>query len=247
MLLSRMRERASPPPAAAEPTGLYRFVTIARDVGSEGDEVASGLAQRLQWHVFDKEIVDSIAEDSHVRQGLVRELDERSQGLVQDMVERLLHMAEGISFGNMEYHKALIKTLAYLAARGNAVIVGRGSAFALQGEPGLHLRVVASLETRVMRMAQRWEVKPEEAKRRMQQIDAGRHGFVQRHFGQNIDDPLFYDAIINTDRMSVEDAVRCLLGLIRQPGQIPQGLSPSGAHAAATNAGRGNPRLEQRL
>ncbi len=217
MLLSRVREQATHRREIRNPETLYRFITIARDVGSMGDTVAAGLAQHLGWHVFDKEIVDFIAEDNHVRDDLVRELDERSQSLIHDMVQRLLLMAEGISFGNEEYHEALLRTLAYLATRGGAIIIGRGGAYALQGGPGLHVRVIASAETRVCRLAARWMVSPEEARRRMHEIDVQRRGYIQHHFRQNLDLPHFYNLICNTDHMTTEQVIHAVLGLMTAP------------------------------
>ncbi len=217
MTLSRVREQASLQRSADESRDRCRFVTLTREVGALSKEVAAELAGRLHWQVFDNEIVNFIAEDNHVRAGLVRELDERSQGLVQDTVERLLLMAEGISFGNEEYHQALLKTLAYLATRGNAVILGHGSAFALQGEPGIHLRLTATPETRIKRLAQRWQISPHEAQKRMEQIDAERRGFIQHHFRRDVDDLRFYDAIFCTDRMSVDAIARAALELVKEP------------------------------
>lgn len=220
MLLSRVRDRGGPRPLEADPAAPYRFITMAREVGAEGDVVAAELAKHLNWGLFDKEIVDFIARDSHVRQDLVRELDERSQSLIHDTVQRLLLMAEGISFGNEEYHEALLKTLAYLAARGNAIIVGRGSAYALRGEPGLHVRIVASQDVRIGRLAKRWLVTPAEARRRMLHIDAERRSFIQHHFRQNIDDGRFYNAVINTDDLSIEQVVHAVLGMLSVPEHV---------------------------
>jgi cytidylate kinase len=247
MLLSRVRDYAAPPGSAPETTGSHRFLTIARDIGARGDEVASRLADHLHWQVFDKEIVDFIARDSRVRQDLVRELDERSQSLIHDMVERLLLMAAGISFGNEEYHKALLKTLAYLAARGKAIIVGRGSAYALQGEPGLHLRIIASQEVRVQRLVQQWQVRPEEARGRMLHVDAERRSFIQHHYRQNVDDPRGYDAIYNSDRLSVEEIVAAVLGLMVSPGHLRLTPEPSRQEVAlpGSNPAWGNPHPER--
>ncbi|MBZ5498017.1 MAG: cytidylate kinase-like family protein [Acidobacteriia bacterium] len=227
MLLSHVREKAAPRQVEAEPAASYRFITITRDVGALGDDVASGLAKHLDWHVFDREIVDHIAVHSHVRQDLVRELDERSQSLIHDTVARLLLMAEGISFGNEEYHEALLKTLALLAARGKAIIVGRGSAYALQGEPGLHLRVFASPEVRVRRLALRWQVTPEEARRRMEKIDIERRSFRQHHFRQSVEDLRFFDAVFDTDRMSVEQIVHAVLAMLTSPEHTRHAPEPS--------------------
>jgi hypothetical protein len=233
MLLSQVREKAGSHPAENEPARGHRFVTIARTVGSLGDEVAAELAARLRWHVFDREIVDTIAQNSHVRQDLVRELDERSQSLIHDTVARLLLMAAGMSFGKEDYHEALLKTLALLAARGEAIIVGRGSAFALHGEPGLHLRFAASPEVRVQRLALQWRLAPEAARRRMEQIDAERRDFVQHHFRQSHDDLGFYDAVFNTDRHTVQQIANAVMGMIHLPEQVPRFLEPASHGTAA--------------
>ncbi len=259
MLLSRVREQATHRREITNPETPYRFITIARDVGSMGDTVAAGLAQHLGWHVFDKEIVDFIAQDNHVREDLVRELDERSQSLIHDMVQRLLLMAEGISFGNEEYHEALLRTLAYLAARGHAIIIGRGGAYALQGGPGLHVRVIASAEKRVSRLAARWKVSPEEARRRMHEVDVQRRGYIQHHFRQNLDLPYFYDLICNTDHMTTEQAIHAVLGLMTVPRTefrtvevadvqtVPAGVPGVASlqeHPAIRSAGSGEPPLQ---
>ncbi len=233
MMLSRVREKARVQPAAEESPNRCRFITITREVGSLSNEAATELAARLHWQVFDNEIVNFIAEDNHVRASLVRELDEHSQGLVHDMVERLLLMAEGISFGNEEYHQALLKTLAYLAARGSAVILGHGSVFALQGEPGIHLSLTASPETRIKRLAQRWQVSPHEAKRRMEQIDDERRGFIQHHFRHDPDDVRFYDAIFSTDRLTVDAVVRATLELVKGPAP-GRSIAPSTSREASS-------------
>jgi hypothetical protein len=68
----------------------FRFLTIARDEGSLGNRVAQELSRRLGGHVFDKEIVTYIAKDSHDRENLVCQLDQKSQGLIQDAISRLL-------------------------------------------------------------------------------------------------------------------------------------------------------------
>jgi cytidylate kinase len=217
MLLNRVRGQLARRRSYKENPPLFRFITITRDIGALGDVVARELARHLNWQVFDREIVDFIAKDSRVRQDLVQELDERSQSLIHDTVERLLHMAQGISFGNQEYHEALLRTLAFLSARGEAILVGRGSAYALQGEPGLHLRFFASPEVRVERLAQRWNTTLDAARHRMEKIDAERRSFRQHHFHQHVDDLRFFSAIFNTDQLSVEQIVHAVLGIMNAP------------------------------
>jgi cytidylate kinase len=218
MLLARVRNQTARP-GVAEPASPIRFVTITRDVGALGDQVATALAEDLHWHLYDREIVDFIAQDSHVRQDLVRGLDERAQGMIHDTVQRFLLTSAGISFGNQEYHESLLKTLALVAARGEAVIVGRGGAYALQGEPGLHVRIFASPEVRARRLAERWQTSLEEARRRMEKIDAERRSFRLQHFRRHVDELRFFNAIFNTDDTSVDQVVRAIAPMITGLGR----------------------------
>jgi cytidylate kinase len=192
--------------------GRYRFLTITRDEGSLGNAVAQELARHLEWKVFDKEIVNYIAQNSHVRENLVRQLDEKSQSIVEDTILRFLRMPEGQSFGSEEYHAALLRTLAAIAAQGEAVILGRGSNVALHGdEHGLHVRITASPEIRAERLAQVWKSDMAEARRRIKEGDAERRNFLRHYFRQELDDPRFYDLVFNTDRLSMERVAAAVL------------------------------------
>jgi len=212
MLLSSVRQKGVQDSPTAEPARGIRFLTISRYVGSLGDPIASALASHLGWHVYDREIVDHIARNSHVRQSLVQELDERSQSLVHDTVQRFLEMIQGGSFGVEDYHGSLYKTLVFLGTRGKAILVGRGANFVLRGHPGLHVGILASPEVRVQRLCQIWNTTPDEARRRMRQCDSERRNFVHHHFKRDPDDPCSYDLVFNTDRLSLEQVVDSIKG-----------------------------------
>ncbi len=215
MLFRDAREKVGRPGAESAPSARHQFLTISRQIGSLGGAIVEEVAGNLCWRIYDKEIVDSIAQSAHVRQRLVEQLDEKAQNLVHETVRRLLRMAEGGSFGLEEYHEGLLRTLAGLAGQGNAILVGRGANFVLHGEKrGLHLRVVASDETRLERLRRRWNLSLSGALRRMREVDAERSSFVRRHFRHDIEDPRFYDLILNTDFLSPQQAVAAILAVI---------------------------------
>jgi cytidylate kinase len=196
----------------------HRFLTIARDAGSLGNEIAQELARRLGWHVFDKEIVTYIARNSHVRDNLVRQLDQKSQNLVQDAISRLLRMPEYASFGAEEYHKALLETLICLAKHGSAILVGRGANFVLrENAQGLNVRITASPEVRVQRLSTSWKATPEAARRHMEADDEERRKFINKYFKQDFDDISFYDIVFNTDRTSAERIASSILVFMNVP------------------------------
>jgi cytidylate kinase len=197
----------------------FRFLTIARDEGCLGNEIAQELARRLGWHVFDKEIVACIAKSSHVREIVVHQLDQKSQGLIEDAISRFLRMPEYASFGTDEYREALLRTLVSLAVHGSAILVGRGANFILrENEQGLNVRLTASSEVRIQRLSKIWKATPEETGHRMEADDVERRKFIRHYFNQDFDDRGFYDIIYNTDRASAA----CIASSILAFMDIPQ-------------------------
>ncbi len=193
----------------------YRFLTLSRDNGSLGDEIARELATRLGWHMFDKEIVDYIAENSQVRENIVRQLDERSRGLVHEAILRLLQMPERAPFGSGEYHESLVKTLATLATRGDAILVGRGANFALHwSEYGMHVRITGSLEARVRRACEIWQMPAAKARQRLLAADADRKQFIRHLYRKDVDDLRYYDLTLNTDHLSVKQAANTIIAVM---------------------------------
>ena len=238
MLLHEARDKAARASPTEKPDLHYRFITLSRDIGSLGDTIARDLAQRLGWAVVDREIVDHIARDSHVRQGLVHQLDERTQSLVHETIQRFLRMAEGGSFGVAEYRESLLKTMAYLSARGEAILVGRGANFALRGEgKGLHVRIVASPGVRAQRLSLRWHVSPAEAHWRMEELDTERRSFIRHLYRKNIDDPCFYDLVFCTDYSlpaQVVEAILSVMGIVPESREVAPKVSVG--HVAAAGA-----------
>ena len=241
MLLSEERRKLVAENRSESAASPHRFITISRDIGALGDVAASELAACLQWQVYDKEIVDYIARHSHIRHNLVQQMDEKAQSLIHDTVDRLLRMFGGGAFGNEEYHVALLRSLATLAAGGEVILLGHGGAFALQGPPGLHLRVTASFGLRVERLSKRWHVSPEEAQHRVLQTDAERRDFIRYHFKVETDDFRFFDAVFNTDHATVNQIVTATLGLLK-PISETAGTQPSVSRAVAFQSSEEPPR-----
>ena len=215
MLFHDALEKAGRPAAASARSSRYQFLTVSRQIGSLGSDIVQELAGHLGWRVYDKEIVENIARSANVRERLVEQLDEKAQNLVHETVRRFLRMAEGGSFGLEEYHEGLLRTLAGLAAKGSAILVGRGANFALQGQrDGMHLRIVASDEIRVERLRQRWGLSLPDTLRKMHEIDAERSNYIRHHFKHEIGDPRFYDLILNTDRLAPPQVVATILTVI---------------------------------
>jgi cytidylate kinase len=174
----------------------------------------------LGWHVFDREIVESIAADAKVRQHLVLQLDEKTQNLVHEAVQRLLRLTEGASFGVPEYHESLLKTVSLLAARGKAIIVGRGANFVLQGGNGLRVRIAASVNYRIERMSREWGLPASETRARLEAADAEKREFIRQHFRSELGDLSNYDVSFCMDHLSTAEVTAAILGIMRFPPAV---------------------------
>lgn len=208
----------------------YRFLTISRDEGALGDELARTVADRAGWRLYDKEIVNDIARYYHVREEMVRRLDERpgdsAQGFISESILHLLSMPERPPFGFGDYHESLMRTLATIASRGAAVLVGRGANFVLRwSEHGLHLRVTGSFDVRVRRLSQERKMTTEAARKIISTVDDDRRAFIRRHFNQDSDDVRFYHLVINTDRLTVEQVSTAVLALLDPEGSLKKSLA----------------------
>jgi cytidylate kinase len=239
MLLHEQRHKLIRQHADDELQGPYHFITVSRDIGALGDAVASEIAARLRWKVFDKEIVDYIAKHSHISKDLVDQLDEKAQSLVHESVERWMLMFQMESYRNDEYHIALIKALVTLAAQGRSVLLGRGGAYVLQEQPGLHVRITASLPVRVRRLSKLWSTSIGETNKIVLKTDAERREFIQHHFKPDRDDNLFFHLIFNTDNLSVDYVAAAIVAVIEQSRrQVAESKPPVSEGLAFQNSER---------
>jgi cytidylate kinase len=192
------------------------YLLISREKGAGGSAVGELAGKRLRWQVFDKEIVDAIAQKAKVRRELIESLDERAWSSIQDAVGQLLQPE---SIGTAGYLAHLREVLLTLGHQGNVVIVGRGAEYILPSQFGLRVRMVAPVEERIRRIAKRENLSLKAARVVVESSDRERTRLARRQFGQSSADPLNHDLTINTGEMSVEDAVEVVMtALQRKPG-----------------------------
>jgi cytidylate kinase len=99
-----------------------------------------------------------------------------------------------------------------LADAGATVIVGRAGQVILQRRPDvLHVKVFAPVEVRVERIAAQQNISLESAHAQVEASDRARSSFLRRFYHARWDDPALYDIVINTARLSPEQAA-CMVG-----------------------------------
>lgn len=98
-------------------------ITISKETGTQGLELAQKLGKSLRWKVFDKDWVEYIAKNAHVRQTMVEMFDERIQGEINNWVATLLNQ---YALSSGRYLKYLMTVMLSLSEHGHAIILGRG-------------------------------------------------------------------------------------------------------------------------
>jgi len=178
-------------------------VTISRECGSEGTHLAGLLAEALDFNFFDREIIQEIAKSAKISDRLLNTLDEKGLNMLEESIAALVNERH---LWPDQFLRHLMKVVGAIGRHGRAVIVGRGANFALPADSNLRIRVLAPLDRRVENVSKRHQISYEEAHKLVLKTDADRRSFSRKYFYADISEPMHYDLIINTDRLSMKAA-----------------------------------------
>lgn len=217
-------ELKSPPPSTpwVYPLPAGPAVTISRQAGTGAHRVAEELAALMQsraprdgrpWTVFDQNLVERILEDHHLPDRLASFMPEDRVSAISDMVEELCGVHP--SRWNLVHQAAA--TILRLADVGNVILVGRGASAVTAGVPHVyHVRLFGSFEVRAKRLQRMKQLSEAEARATAEKTDRARRRFLKRYFKRDIEDPLMYELMLNTDHLSASDAAQLIAeGLMR--------------------------------
>lgn len=182
------------------------LVTITQDYGSHGYYVAQRIAQELNLDLHDDETLREAA----VRQGVTKEHLDAMKEQVPGFFDR--HM------GSMPevYLDVLQRVVYQVSSDNNGVIVGHGSQVLLRDfECALHIRIITPVEKRVRYFIEEKGFEEEQARKIVSTKDEEARDFFRYAFKMDINDPLLYDLVINTDKISIETAISHIIQLAR--------------------------------
>ncbi len=190
-------------------------ITISRMTGSGGRTVATTLAEYLQtkvpghapWTVFDRKLVERALEDHHLSKRIAEFMPENHKFMLTDIFEELL----GLHPSSWTLVHQTAETILHLAQLGYVILVGRGANVVTRKlENVFHVRLVGSVEKRTERVQQVYDLDRGTALEFIHREDKGRRRYLKEHFDEDIDDPLLYHLVINTDRIGYKDAARLI-------------------------------------
>ena len=185
---------------------MIKIVTIEREYGSGGGEIAKLLATQLGWKLWDQLLTEEIARLAHCSKAVVEVREERTDPLYYRLFKSFLR---GSYEGSQNAHKlnvvdseSILKiteaVVQHAAKKGNAVIVGRGSQHFLRDRSDtLRVFLYAPRENKVRRILARGKTQ-NEAEQLVDSVDRERHDFIQKYFRVEWPDRAIYHTMINT-------------------------------------------------
>jgi cytidylate kinase len=176
------------------------ILTISRQSGSFGTQIAKALAESLKHRFLDKESLEKALAAHGVPPASQEKYDEKRPSfweIFSSERNRYLHF---------------LKTVIYeFALEGGGVILGRGGQLLLAGVPGVqHVRVIAPLPTRIQRIQQAYKCDAKHAEAIIRHSDHARTGFHRFFFNANWEDSSLYDLVLNTQTFDIQTAAELL-------------------------------------
>jgi cytidylate kinase len=206
------------------------LITISRQFGAGGSEVAARVASTLGWRVVDNELVERVA----ARAGLTPEDVAQREERVSTFIERLARTvvaatpelvvppeASGTapSLSEADLVRLTERVVEEAAAEGRVVLVGRAAPAVLARErDAIHVKVVAPRDWRVRAVAERLDLSPEEAGKLTDETDKNRARYHRQHYQRDWSDATNYHLVINTAALGLDGAAEAIVARARALG-----------------------------
>ena len=180
------------------------LITISQDYGSHGYYVAQRIAKELNLELYD----DKTLREAAVRQGVKEENLDAMKEQVPGFFE--WHMGSKSDV----YLDVLQKVVYQVASDNNGVIVGHGGQVLLRDFGcALHIRIITPAEKRVRYFIDEKGFEEEQAREIVRTKDEEARDFFRYAFKMDINDPMLYDLVINTDKISIDTVISHIIQL----------------------------------
>lgn len=199
------------------------LITVTRQYGSGGSDIARLVAKALDWTLIDNEFVDQVARLAGLPPEEVAQREERAPGLLERLARTLAAASPEMFISTSgappaaDADEATIvkmteRVITEAAALGRVVLVGRGAqaVLALRGN-ALHAYVIASKPWRRKLAVERLGVDPATVDKVVDETDKERDHYVRSHYGRDRQDLTAYDLVLNTERLGFEGAAALIV------------------------------------
>jgi cytidylate kinase len=179
-----------------QPSPISPAICFSRKIGAGALKIADLLAEKINFRLVDRELLEYMAKDKDLREKTVEFFDERYPGKISELGAMLLGEK---SFILSDYVKNLIRAAYAFATMGSTVFVGRGTHLILPRDRVLAVRVICSENYRIERLSQLLNIEKNKAANILPKIDQEQRTFFKKAFGKKDASPYEFDVIINLD------------------------------------------------
>lgn len=189
------------------------IITINRENGSGGREIARRLGEMLGLKVYDKSILEEIVQKYKINKEEIERIKAQKTNLWSDFCQFYRQFsAAGNSYQNedrkitsRELYYAEAQIMRNLASQESCIIVGRSGFHVFKDNPdALSIFIIADREARIKRIAQKEGVDEKIAAKLIEKTDAARDNFTKTFAGTSRYDARNYDITLNVSRFSTE-------------------------------------------
>ena len=204
---------------------MVNIITIEREYGCGGGEIAQLVANRLGWKLWDQRLTEEIARLAHCPKAVVEEREEKNDPLYYRLFKSFLRGSYEGSINapklNLVDSETILRTtkrvVEHIAEKGKCVIVGRGSQQFLKTRPDtLRIFLYAPREDKVRRLLLRGKSE-KEAEELVDSVDQERADFIQKYFNADWPDRPIYHTMLNT-AIGDECTASMILSLVQTYG-----------------------------
>ena len=190
-------------------------ITISKEFGTEGEKVASLVAEKLGYEYIGKNLVADIAKELHISESeaetfhktsqsrILRFVDRYTCSIVQKVVDR-----EHGCLDDKNYYEVTKKLVENVYEAGNVIILGWGAQCLLKGKPDtLHVRLIKDNELKIKKLMQAENLNHKAAKAFIDREEGDLKAYIKQYFNEDWNAAHLYDLVIDMGKISVEKAV----------------------------------------
>jgi len=202
---------------------MIKIVTVEREYGCGGSEIAQGLADRLGWKLWDQSLTEEIAKQANVDCGTVERREERVDGTFYRLAktfwrgsyERQMPLDSSQTFDADCMVRMMQEISGRIAAEGNAVVVGRGAPYFLRERSDtLRVFLYAPRDEKLRRIIA-GGISAKEAEDLVDTVDRERMAFIKHYFNADWPTRALYHLMLNTV-VGDEQVIATILSTMRQ-------------------------------
>ncbi len=196
-------------------------ISISRQTGSGSGIISDIIVRKLSqefenkhypWTVFDKNLIDEVIAAYNLPPKLKEYLHEKTFPSIQSMMNEMF----GLHPSLVELKHKTSECIMHIAQIGYCIIIGRGANYVTANmKNSLSIRLIAPIEKRIKHMMENYGYDHKTAHEIINKSDADKKKYFMTYFNKDSDDPIYYDMVINTGKLTYDESADLIIATIK--------------------------------